>query len=371
MNAKRCTALVAVLLAGLTLGGSASARSATSYPLVEHWDGNAWSRVAVPSVQYGLDAVVAPSATDVWAFGQTSVAEHWNGTSWRKVTLPAPPGVGVLAFPTAAAASPHDVWAVGYVSSRHAPEHSILDHWNGRSWKTVPYPGTGKYSEINGIAALASNNVWAVGDAGVVTSRGLERLTLTLHWNGTAWKRVPSPQPETFTTPPGSVHNVLGAVSGSATNDVWAVGQYDLSANGVHGSRALTLHWNGRRWKLVSNPDFVAHHVSWLSGVSASATGVWAVGGANRHGAQHALAERWTGQHWSVVQVGGPSLVGVSSLAASDAWVAGAPDGPGRVMHWDGHVWTLATKLSGKQGISAVAEVSPTDVWAVGGHFSS
>jgi len=86
----RAVAFFAVLLLGSALGGSASARSLTTGPLVEHFDGTSWTQVAVPSIQYGLDAVVAPSATDVWAFGVSRVALHWDGTSWHRVKLPTP-----------------------------------------------------------------------------------------------------------------------------------------------------------------------------------------------------------------------------------------------------------------------------------------
>jgi hypothetical protein len=364
----RAVVVLAVLLLGSALGGSASARSTMTVPLVEHWDGTSWSQVAVPSIQYGLDAVAAPSATDVWAFGVSQVAEHWNGTSWQRVSLPVPKGYAAPMFLAASAASPDDVWALGEGSPASGPAQAIIDHWNGQRWQIVPYPRTGKYSLLQGVTALSAKDVWAVGYAGVVTANGLERLTLTLHWNGTAWKRVTSPNPATFTTPAGSVDNALTAVAGSSSRSVWAVGQYYLQANGTHGSRALTLHWNGSSWKVVPNPDLVAQHPSYLYGVTApSANGVSTVGSINRNGAQHALAERWNGKGWSVTHTPGPRLTGVSGLATNDAWAAGGPDGPGRVMHWNGNAWTVSTKLARSDGLNAVAEVSPTDVWAVGG----
>jgi hypothetical protein len=43
-----------------------------------------------------------------------------------------------------------------------------------------------------------------------------------LHWNGTSWKRVPSPNPG------GSSHaNVLFGVAASSPTNIWAVGDYD------------------------------------------------------------------------------------------------------------------------------------------------
>jgi hypothetical protein len=366
----RGVVVLAVFLLGSALGGSASAQSLVASPLVEHWDGTAWSQVAVPSSGAALGVVVAPSATAVWAFGTSDVALHWEGTSWHRVTLPTPKDSAAPSFWGAGAVSPDDIWAAGDVSPAHAPSHAIIDHWNGRRWQLVPGPPT--RSELYGVAALSANDVWAVGDASVSTANGFERLALTLHWNGRAWKQVPTPNPAPSTMAAIHVSNSLYAVSGSSSRDVWAVGQYNLWANGTRGSRALVLHWDGTRWKLVPSPSIVAGHVSFLYGVTApSATGAWAVGGANRHNAQHALAERWNGERWSVVSISGPRLAGVSALAPNDAWAAGGSyAGPGRIMHWNGHVWTLAMKLGTRQGLLAVAELSPTDVWAVGGQFT-
>jgi hypothetical protein len=39
----------------------------------------------------------------------------------------------------------------------------------------------------------------------------------------------------------------------------------------------------------------------------------------------------------------------------------------GDVMYWNGNAWTVKTKLDKSGELVAVAEVSPTDVWAVGG----
>ena len=56
-------------------------------------DAGAGRASGAPLVQ--LNAVVAPSATDVWAFGYTRYAQHWNGTVWTRVALPVPKGVRV------------------------------------------------------------------------------------------------------------------------------------------------------------------------------------------------------------------------------------------------------------------------------------
>jgi hypothetical protein len=358
--------IVAVLLLGLALGGSAAARSLSVVPLVEHWDGTAWAQVAAPSGGAGLNAVVAPSATDVWGFGTSHVAVHWNGASWRRVSLPRPKGSAFGEFEAASAASSDDIWAVGDVSPVHGPTHALIDHWNGSRWFYVPGPPKNRYS-LSGVVALSATNVWAVGETGVTTATGGGLRTLTIHWNGKAWKRVPSPNPTSASS--ANFSDTLAAVAGTSARNVWAVGQYVPDAKGTRGSRSLVLHWDGRSWKQVSTPDpLTPGHASYLSGVTApSATGVWAVGTVNRHGAAHALAEFWNGARWQIVRTVGPSLTAVSALGGADAWAAGGRDSGGDVGHWNGSAWTVETKLGSRRGLLAIAEVSPTDVWAVGG----
>jgi hypothetical protein len=74
--------------------------------------------------------------------------------------------------------------------------------------------------ELNGVAATSASNAWAVG-AG-------PGGTLILHWNGTAWKQVPTPGTGELTVaaPPGGL--------------AWAVG--------YTGRKTLILRWNGTTW---------------------------------------------------------------------------------------------------------------------------
>src|SRR5207249_1337621 len=68
---------------------------------------------------------------------------------------------------------------------------------------------------LNGVAAVATNDVWAVG----YYLNGGVNQTLTEHWNGSAWSIVASPNQ-------GSSANTLSAVAVVGANDVWAVGDY-------------------------------------------------------------------------------------------------------------------------------------------------
>jgi hypothetical protein len=88
-------------------------------------------------------------------------------------------------------------------------------HWTGTAWKQVPSPNSGTASDANvlsGVAVTSPSDAWAVGS--YASGRG---RTLTLHWNGTAWKQVPSPNA-------GSGKNALVGVAATSASNAWAVG---------------------------------------------------------------------------------------------------------------------------------------------------
>src|SRR5271156_2310075 len=110
--------------------------------------------------------------------------------------------------------------------------------------------------DLSDVAATSASNAWAVG----YTNSG----TLIVRWNGTAWKRVPSP---------GSAGSLLYGVAATSSRDPWAVGCTDCSGSG--GSKALIVRLNGTAWQQVPSPSLAGS----LSSVAAtSASNVWAVG---------------------------------------------------------------------------------------------
>lgn len=114
--------------------------------VVMHYNGSAWTQVAVPDSS-GLLDVAALSPTDAWALAADGSVLNWNGSAWTAATQLAE-GNTVLA-----ALSPTDVWVGGVVS---------LTHFNGSTWTATPIP-TG-ISALTGSASLASGHVWFTGD---------------------------------------------------------------------------------------------------------------------------------------------------------------------------------------------------------------
>jgi len=248
--------------------------SEVSSVLIARWNGHSWRQQPSPSLPSdgALFSVTAFSTRDAWAVGSAfpgTLIEHWNGTRWSIARIQGPSlRGGVLAG--VAATSPRDAWAAGIVGG--SLSHTLLVHWNGKTWRRVPSPdpaGPAGINIVRGIAATAPANAWAVG----VDRPGAHYRTMILHWNGTAWKVVPSPNPAG-----PAAENVLFAVTAASSNDAWAVGD-TFTESGHRG--LLVLHWNGRTWHNVpvaSTPDdeFTAVDAS-------SATNAWLVGEQDGH----------------------------------------------------------------------------------------
>jgi hypothetical protein len=281
-------------------------------------------RTAQSAIICCVSAVAATSARNAWAVGggARTVILHWNGTAWKRVPSP------VYAYSTflssVAVISAGDAWAVGYTSSPAGRDASLILHWNGTTWKQVPSPNPSAGTVLDGVAATSAGDAWAVGFTGMGPRTCRRCTTLMLHWNGKAWKRVPSPNP------PGGT---LTGVAATSARSAWAVG---FSQGGT-----LILHWTGTAWKRVPSPNPAT---SILEGIAAaSARSAWAVGSTDGR----TLILHWTGTAWERVRSPDPTpdhgenLTGVAATSATNAWVAGYAGGGGQALiaHWNGVSW--------------------------------
>jgi hypothetical protein len=290
--------------------------------LIEHWNGTAWSVVSSPSPRsfnwlYGVAAV---SSTDAWAVGfsnnswwgnNKTLVEHWNGTNWSIVPSPSPNTENEL-FGVAALAS-NDVWAVGGTGSG-GTKKTLVEHWNGSSWSVVPSPNADSYDDLFGVTADPQGGLWAVG-TGIPDSGPQQWETVAEHFDGTHWNLMTTVNPNTS--------NFLDRPAAISSTDVWAVGhQYDTN----YIAQTLIEHWNGTAWSVVAAPP-TGSELRTAAAVSSS--DVWAIG---TTGAGKTLTERWNGTAWSVVAspnvgTGFNSLEGVFALSTGELWAVGTYDG--------------------------------------------
>lgn len=289
-------------------------RAYTFHTLVERSTGSRWTHVPSPGLAPPADSslfgITAITASDVWAVGGPTVVqpyrtlvEHWDGTTWSIVRGASFPGVlyGV------AAAGPADIWAVGTLNF---PGPALIEHWDGRSWAATRLPFAGW---LRGVTALARDDVWA---AGLRWAANGAESPVTMHFDGHAWARVPSPE-----LLPGRSEDQawLVSVSGAAARDVWAVGWYGDVAVGPR-PRTLIEHWNGSRWTVVPSPNpATGPNGNALWGVTTVSPGdVWAVGSAggaiDPYPTTRPLVLHWNGSAWSRVPAPGRGqLLGVAA----------------------------------------------------------
>ncbi|MFL5731687.1 MAG: S-layer homology domain-containing protein [Chloroflexia bacterium] len=340
--------------------------------------GCGWNHVFSPSLNiYNTsNGVAALSANDAWMVGSTgqsgpgqlSLIERWNGEQWSIMHSP-DPGSGANDLRDVAAVSPNDIWAVGYYGDHdEAVIRTFVLHWDGNAWSQVPSPNPGDLeNELFGVAVLSANDVWAVG-----YKWGQGHQTLIEHWNGSVWSVVPSPNV-------GPFYNYLTSVTAVGPSNAWAVGWY----SGASGpDRTMVLHWDGTMWNVVPSPN-VQDENSYLDAVSAAPAGdTWAVGhscpgnclGSNP---QRTLVEHWNGSAWTIVPHPNPGnkmsiLKGVVALSANDAWAVGNRDGSQETTitsHWDGAAWSMVPNADPDFCCSLLNDVAATssgDLWAVG-----
>ena len=332
-----------------------------------------WEVVASPSVGTGANSLIGVASAadnDVWAVGWAynsrlgayrTLIEHWNGTKWLVVkSRNATNGYNFLNGIAVVAAN--DVWTVGQAANGNTYK-TLVEHWDGTAWSIVPSPNVaGNSSILEAISVVSANDIWAVGYS---SDSSFNNHPLTIHWNGTTWSIVSSP----------SVNDdILFGVDAVASNDVWAVGRSQSEA------RTLTLHWNGSVWSVVPSPnDSTEDNI--LFGVAAVASNdVWAVGNA---GSLKTLAIHWDGASWSVIPTApldpndtNPVLVGIVALSSDNIWTAGQFIVPleGSVQHtltenWDGSSWSVVTSPNVQRSNNRLHGIAATPngtLWAVG-----
>ena len=294
---------------------------------------------AVPGYGARLLSIAGTSDNDIWAVGwfdennaRHNLALHWNGLAWERVPVPDVVPDRINALNGVAVIAPNDVWAVGYAVG--LSYQTVTMHWDGKAWQVVPSPNLtrpGSYNALNAVVAISSNDVWAVGGAPI--GLGVYGRALLMHWDGSAWQLFPEP-PEVinwYTT------NRFG-VAARASNDVWAVGEFaawhwdgstwsvpsefgsgqNLLAASASGGALWsagtnpgqsTTHsyipaspnarfFNGTTWQTTSPVFNPAIDTGFYSIKVLSPSNVWAVGFAGKF----VLTERWNGSQWTRVE---------------------------------------------------------------------
>jgi hypothetical protein len=265
---------------------------------------------------------------------QTAPAHGACTSRLRVVATPHPAGLDGHLTDVAVVPGSRQAWAVGY-ENRNNLSVPFTDRFVNGRWHTVAVQHSGSRQRLFGITAVSSRNAWAVGDDLATNGPFVE------HWNGSAWKIVP--------TPPKL--GILVAVEAVAADDVWAVGE-DFTTGGP-----LFEHWNGRSWAVfpVPNPfPSVEAAVSDVERVPGTRR-LWAVG--------EGVAFQFAHGTWTFSDMPGfASVDSVTIPAQRDVWAVGSSAGGGITEHFDGQRWTKFFTKGLYLGVTASA--GPQDIWA-------
>jgi len=214
---------------------------ALSFSLFEHWNGSAWTPTLINTNTFeALTGVSADAINDAWAVGWVAplsagsnepLAIHWNGTNWVSAVTPHVGG-GENELNAVLALAPNDVWAVGFSTPDAPPQQSatltLIEHFDGTSWTVVPSPNVGPHSvnqsnRLLGLTANSPTDIWAFGSYFAADGSG-HQMTLLLHWDGTSWKIVPSPNP----TKGKFVSDLLFAGVVPSADNIWIFGDFSI-----------------------------------------------------------------------------------------------------------------------------------------------
>lgn len=304
----------------------------TSMPVPKPAGRQAWLNGVVELSPTNAWAVGESSSTDSETDHVRTLIEHWDGATWSIVASPNPAVGGasgdVLTAVDGVAAN--DIWAVGWAHSEAALDNTLLlEHFDGMSWtvaRTPSPPGSEHFA--NAVVTIAADDAWVVGTV------ALEQ-TLAAHWDGSRWRIVPTPSLHDGSSP----INSLTGVAATATDDVWASG-YEGNVGGANFMKPYALHWSGAAWELGELPNAGGEGSRLNAIVAASATDVWGAGQTQElDGSILTLTERFDGATWSIVPSPSPaggqpmpvdSLHGVASGGGGALFAVGAREQAGQ-----------------------------------------
>jgi len=354
-----------------------------------------WAFVPSPSVESASPSIVvdntlqgieAIAPDDVWTVGYANnpdgpqysiqtLALHWDGSAWSIVATPNAPMDWNRLYGVAATAS-NDVWAVGTSQDvAYVPLQTLIEHWDGTAWSIVPSPSPGAVvNDLRAVSALSGNDAWAVG----FCAGWYRSSTLILHWDGGSWSRVPSPNPNA-----GFASNELYGIATFSPDDIWAVG---VSGNSTHPYAPLALHWDGASWSAISTDGLGGGaYGSFFRSVSGTSSGDMLAVGATvfdagfEGGIRHvAFAAHWDGATWTQITdftfvdpgeyYSSTNFYGVSMVASDFGWVVGEASGDAWLFHWDGTSLNevAASDLPWYNTLYAVDALSRDVAWATG-----
>jgi hypothetical protein len=204
--------------------------------VVFQWNGTSWASVSAPDVVPGYDnfmsGVSCVSTSFCVAIGtwqstaqQQPLLERWDGTAWTVAAFP--PGVGNSGTGLKDVSCVTDTFCLATGAAPVTGQPTIY-RWDGNTWaaELMASPGSSAQSSIG--------SVYCVSTAFCVADGAGPGGTLIEHWDGTQWTVDASANPAA-----GATVLSNGGMTCVSVSMCFAVGYGDYGAGGSLPSRTL------------------------------------------------------------------------------------------------------------------------------------
>jgi hypothetical protein len=293
---------------------------------------SAWKQAAAPTGAKRSDAITSISCADAahcWAVGdyyqnspgEIPLIEHYDGSAWSVVAGPTNASLsfsgGVL--DGISCLSGNDCWAVG-----EGADVPLVEQFNGSTWSIIPSAQAGDAGTdlLSAVTCSSPDACWAVGtqDYSDTAPNPSTGQPLIESYSGASWTVVASP------TLRSQTQNQLLSVSCRSANSCSAVGSLGLlyrKKHTIYSSQPLIEQLSAGTWRVAQDQ---VPSGGYLEGISCPGQGsCWAVGGDN---AEKGMAESLSGKGWAAkTGVARFGLNAVACLSSGDCWAVGPASG--------------------------------------------
>jgi hypothetical protein len=319
---------------GCTAVGSYKGPEGTYHPLVERWNGSAWSLQSAPNPAEGSaqNAMLSVSCMSYGCFtvGEAAgkpVAATWVSGTWALSTPKLPAGAkgGRL---SSISCTPSSCIAVGESNEGLGTEKALAESMEGLSWSLMSAPtpaGAKGFVELAGVSCASASGCTAAGYYAPAVGGGVptELKTLAEAWNGSSWTIQSSPNVA------GQKFNALADVSCSAGGACTAVGQDATAAVGA-SPEALAERWNGSSWSTQAVVNPIEPIEDELKSVSCPSNTL-CVGVGKDLLVEDAFVGVWNGTGWHVAATVAGEVKKVSCASSESCTAVGASGGSAKV----------------------------------------
>jgi hypothetical protein len=149
-----------------------------------------------------------------------ALIEHWDGSTWAAVTAPALGSLSGLLY-SVSGTNDNDLLIAGESQSDITGSRTLVETHAGGSWAVKNSPSVGMDdNHLYSLTNPGGGAAWAAGSHFDPT--GGHFLTLIERRDASGWVQEPSPSPGQ-----ANGDSQVGGVIAISSTDVWAVGDYD------------------------------------------------------------------------------------------------------------------------------------------------